>query len=96
MFLPVRFSMVSPVASSRWSGGMPPAPAGQMGIMVSFLLVLHWQGGDGLVAVHSELWKMFSTTAETSGRCHSDVLLPQVILEGKVGNIYEYMKHMRL
>lgn len=77
--------MVSPVASTRWYGGMPPAPAGQMGIMVSFLLVLHWQDGDGLVVVHSGLWRMFSTTAETSGRCQSEVLLLQGILGGKVG-----------
>lgn len=79
--------MVSPVVSTRWYGGMPPAPAGQMGIMVSFLPVLHWQGGDGLVAVHSGLWRMFSTTAETSGRCQADALLLQGILEGEAGRI---------
>lgn len=83
MFLPVRFSIVSPDVSTRWYGGVPPAPAGQMGIMVSFLLVLHWQDGDGFLAVHSGLCRMLSTTAETSGRSHSEVPLPQGILGGQ-------------
>lgn len=80
MFLPVRSSTVSPVASTRRGGGRPPAPAGQMGIMVSFSLVLHWQDGDGFLWFHSGLCKMSSTAAVTLGRSHSDVLLLQGIL----------------
>lgn len=83
MFLSVRSSSVSPVASIRWRGGRPPAPAGQMGIMVSFLLVLHWQEGEGFLWVQAGLSKMLLTTGETSGYSHSDVLLLQDILEGE-------------
>lgn len=90
MFLPVKFSNVSPVASIRWLGGMPPAPGGQMGIMVSFLLVLHWQEGDGLLGVHSGLCRMLLTTADTSGCFHSDVQLLQGILEG-ITNMEAYV-----
>lgn len=80
MFLSVRSSIVSPEVSIRWRGGRPPAPAGQMGIMVSLLLVLHWQEGDGFLRFHSGLCRMLLTTGETSGCSHSDVLLLQGIL----------------
>lgn len=80
MFLSVRSSIVSPVASARWRGGKPPAPIGQMGIMVSFFLVLHWQEGEGFLWFHSGLSKMLLTTGETAGYSHSDVLLLQGIL----------------
>lgn len=82
MFLFVKSSIVSPVASIRWRGGGPPAPMGQMGIMVSFLLVLHWQEGDGFLWFHSGLCKMLLTTGDMSGFSHSDVLLLQGILWG--------------
>lgn len=81
MFRSVRSRRVSPVASSRWRGGGPPAPAGQMGIMVSFLLELHWQEGEGFLGDHSRLWKVFMTSGGTIGSSHSDMLLLQVILE---------------
>lgn len=82
MFLSVRSSIVSPVASIRWRGGRPPAPAGQMGIMVDFSLVLHWQEGDGFCWFHSGLSKMLLTAGEMSGLCHTDEKLLHGILEG--------------
>jgi len=91
MFLSVRSSIVSPVASIRWRGGGPPAPMGQMGIMVSFLLVLHRQEGDGFIWLHSGLSKMLLTTGETSGFFHSDVLLLQGIL-WRHGQMYVTMR----
>lgn len=81
MFRPVRSSMVSPVTSSRCGGGRPPAPSGQIGIMVSFWLVLHWQDRDGFLGFHSGLCKMLSATAEALGCSHSAVLL----LQGNLG-----------
>lgn len=84
MFLSVRSSMVSPVASTRWRGGRPPAPTGQMGIMVSFLLVLHWQEGDGFLWFHSGLCKMLLATG-VSGCCQSDAPSLQGILWGEEG-----------
>lgn len=92
MFLLVRSNIVSPVGSSRWGGGRPPAPSGQMGIMVSFVLVLHWQEGDGFLWFHAGLCKMLLTTGGTSGCSHSEVLLLQGNLEGQEGR-NETQKH---
>ena len=82
MFLSVMSSMVSPVTSRRCRGGRPPAPGGQMGIMVSFLLELHSQDGDGSLWFHSGLFKMLLTAGEASGYSHSDVLFIEDILWG--------------
>lgn len=56
-------------------GGRPPAPSGHTGSMVSFLGVLHWQSGDGLMEFHSGLASLSIRTGLTRGISHSVVML---------------------
>lgn len=58
-------------------GGRPPAPGGQTGSMVSFVLVLHWQLGEGLSMVQSGLCRMFKAMGDSSGTSQSVVMLAQ-------------------
>lgn len=49
-----------------------------MGSMVSFVLVLHSQEGEGFLIFHSGLDKMFLISGETGGTSQSEVVFRQV------------------
>lgn len=56
-------------------GGRPPAPSGHTGSMVSFLGVLHRQGGDGVRELHPGPASVSIRAGLTSGISHSVVML---------------------